>query len=211
VGQHRPRKPARPAARPLKMPELPALLAELTSGDDERAETAALQLAEHAEAAFPALQNLLRAAEVDSRWWAVRALAQFQPAEKVTLELVAALEDESGDVRQCAAMALCHHHDPAAVSPLIRALSDPDLMTANLAANALILIGAPAVPALIESLQADSQTARLEAVRALAEIKDPRAIPFLMQVFEQDSALMQYWAEHGLDKLGLGMVYLKPE
>jgi HEAT repeat protein len=51
----------------------------------------------------------------------------------------------------------------------------------------------------------------LEAARALAEIKDPRAIPGLMKALETDSALLQYWVGNGLDKLGLGMVYLKPE
>ena len=193
------------------MPDLPALLAELTCGDDERAESAAQQLAGYGESAFQALRNLLRDEDVDARWWAIRALAQFETSEKVTGDLVAALEDGSSDVRQCAAMALCHHPHPRAVSPLIRALSDPDSMTAGLARNALIRIGAEAVPELIETLRAGSRAARLEAVRALAEIKDPRAIPPLMQALEQDSALMQYWAEHGLDKLGLGMVYLKPE
>ncbi|RPH62948.1 MAG: HEAT repeat domain-containing protein [Chloroflexi bacterium] len=193
------------------MPELAALLAELTCGDDERAESAALQLAGYGESAFQALRNLLRDEDVDARWWAIRALAQFETLEKVNFELVAALQDGSSDVRQCAAMALCHHPHPGAVSPLNRALSDPDTMTASLARNALIQIGAGAVPELIETLRAGSRAAKLEALRALAEIKDPRAIPPLMQALDQDSALMQYWAEHGLDKLGLGMVYLKPE
>jgi HEAT repeat protein len=148
---------------------------------------------------------------VDVRWWAVRALAQFEPADEITRELVAALEDESGEVRQCAAMALCHHPSRQAISSLIRTLSDPDSMAARLAANALALIGPAAIPALIETLQTGSPSAKLEAVRALAEIKDPHAIPALMKALEQDSALMQYWAEQGLDKLGLGMIYIQPE
>lgn len=193
------------------MTELSNLLAELTCGDDERAEIAATGLPVHGETAFTALQSLLHAEDVDTRWWAIRALAQFHASDKVTLQLVAALQDESDEVRQCAAMALCHHPHPLAVSPLIRALSDPDAMTAKLASNALILTGAEAVPALIETLQTGSHAAKLEAVRALAEIKDPRAIPALMKTFEQDSAISQYWAEHGLDKLGLGMIYIQPE
>jgi hypothetical protein len=32
----------------------------------------------------------------------------------------------------------------------------------------------------------------------------------MMQVMEEDSALLQYWAKAGLDRLGLDMVYLKP-
>jgi HEAT repeat protein len=193
------------------MTELSALLTELTCGDDERAEIAAKGLVRHNQVAFQALQNLLYNEDVDVRWWAVRALAQFEPADEITRELVAALEDESNEVRQCAAMALCHHPSPQAVSSLIRTLSDPDSMAARLAANALALIGPAAIPALIETLQTGSPSAKLEAVRALAEIKDPHAIPALLKAIKQDSALMQYWAEQGLDKLGLGMIYIQPE
>jgi HEAT repeat protein len=193
------------------MIEIPALLAALTSGDDEQAESAAVQLAAHGPPAFLALLELTQAESVENRWWAIRALAQFAPAAELTRALTAALDDESNEVRQCAAMALCHHPDPQAIAPLIRTLSDPDAMTAKLACNALVLTGSAAVPALIETLQNGSRAARLEAVRALAEIKDQRAIPALLKALEQDSALLQYWATHGLDKLGLGMIYIKPE
>jgi HEAT repeat protein len=94
---------------------------------------------------------------------------------------------------------------------LIRALSDPDPMTAKLASNALVLLGEQATPELIEILKTGTHSARLEAVRALAEIRDQRAIPALMEALQTDSALLQYWAEQGLDKLGLGMIYIKPE
>jgi hypothetical protein len=47
-------------------------------------------------------------------------------------------------------------------------------------------------------------------LRALAEIKDHRAIPVMMKVMEEDSALLQHWAKEGLDRLGLDMVYMKP-
>lgn len=193
------------------MSDLPFLLAELTSGDDERAEAAAPGLSRYGEAAFVALQGLLHSEHADTRWWAVRALAEWQNSDLATRELVAALEDDSEPVRQCAAIALSRHPDPQAVLPLIRALSSPDPMTSRLACNALILIGADAVPALIELLKTGTRIGKVEAIRALAQIKDPRAISALMKVLGEDSAVMQYWAEHGLDKLGLGMVYIKPE
>ncbi len=86
-------------------------------------------------------------------------------------------------------------------------------MTARLAGNALIAIQTEAVPHLIETLQ--SATAftklKLEIVRTLAEIGDPRAIPALMEVLQTDSAISNYWATYGLDKLGLGMIYIKPQ
>jgi len=55
-----------------------------------------------------------------------------------------------------------------------------------------------------------SQSARIHALRALAEIRDHRAIPLLMQVIQEDSALLQHWAKEGLERLGLDMVYIKP-
>ncbi len=193
------------------MTELQRLLAELVSGNDERAEQAAIQFPAFGAAGIAALKPLLTAQAVDARWWAVRSLAGFEDTDESLPELVAALEDESDEVRQAAAMALCHHPRPQAVLPLIRALSDLDTMTARLASNALVRIGAEATPALLEVLNTGTRSAKLEAARALAEIKDPQAIPGLMKALESDSALLQYWVSNGLDQLGLGMVYLKPE
>ncbi len=190
------------------MDELQALLAELTSGDDSRAEAAAVRLP-----AFPvlSLDPLLQSDDVDTRWWALRSLAGFPNGESVVRRLVSALDDESDEIRQCAALGLCHHPHPEAVPPLICALSSPDSMTAKLASNALIAIGVESVPYLIEILRSGTSSAKLEATRALAEIGDPRAIPALMETLQADSAISTYWAEHGLDKLGLGMLYLKPQ
>lgn len=190
------------------MDELQTLLDDLSSGDDARAEAAALRLP-----AFPvsALDPLLESDNVDARWWALRALAGFSGGQAIVRRLVSALEDESDEIRQCAALGLRHHPLPEAIPSLIRALSSPDSMTAKLACNALIAIGAESVPALVEVLRTGAASAKLEAARALAEIGDPRAIPALMDILQADSAISTYWAEHGLNKLGLGMVYLKPQ
>jgi len=48
-------------------------------------------------------------------------------------------------------------------------------------------------------------------MRALAEITDHRAIPALMAALDDESVMVQHWAEEGLERLGLDMVYLKPE
>jgi HEAT repeat protein len=193
------------------MTELEYLCAELTSGEDARAEAAAIRLPELGSAAMKAVRCLLKAQDVDTRWWAIRTLVGFENTGEITADLLAALDDESDEVRQAAAMAFCHHPDAQALAALIRTLSDPDPMTAMLAGNALILLGHPATPALLDVLNNGTPPARLEAVRALAEIKDPQAIPGLLKALESDSALTQYWAGLGLDHLGLGMLYLKPE
>ena len=191
------------------MRELSILLADLTSGDDALAEAAALELSQYGEAALPAIKSLLSAEDTDHRWWAVRTLAQFGNS---TLELMlVALEDAHEEIRQCAALVLASNPDVRAVPALIRALSDSDRMVASLAANALIAVGKDAVDGLVETVQQGSQATRLEAIRALAEIKDHRAIPVLMSAMEEESALMQYWAETGLNNLGLDMVYFKTE
>ena len=76
--------------------------------------------------------------------------------------------------------------------------------------NALVKIGKVAVPSLIEVATRASLSTRIHVLRALAEIRDPRAIPVMMQVMEEDSVLLQHWAKEGLERLGLDMVYIKP-
>jgi hypothetical protein len=189
--------------------ELRNLLAELTCGDDVRAETAVSELAGRGTEILPSLKVLLDSPEVEARWWAIRTLAQM--ADPPSDWLIFALADPASEVRQCAALALCHHPDGNAIPGLIRLLVDPEPVSAELAADALTEIGSDAVPALVEALEKGPHKARVEAVRALAAIGDPRAIPSLMAVLEEDSLSMQFWAEEGLERLGLGMVYLKSD
>jgi HEAT repeat protein len=184
------------------------LLNDLISGDETRAEEAVSLLVGLGEEALPALLDLTHSSDADQRWWGLRVLAQspHSPAGW----LIPFLNDPAPEVRQCAALGLAARPDAAAIQPLIRALSDEDRMVGNLAANALARIGSAAVPSLIEAVKRASQSARIHALRALAEIRDPRAIPVMMQVMGEDSALLQHWAKVGLEGLGLDMVYIKP-
>ena len=191
------------------MPVLDELLADLTSGDETRAENAVPGLVELGEEAFPALRDLLESADTDQRWWALRTLAQSPQAR--TEWLLPLLNDSDADVRQAAALGLCSHPDETAIRPLVLALSDADSLVSGLACNALVVIGNPAVPSLLEIPKDARQMARINAMRALAEIADHRAIPALMDALEDESVIVQHWAEEGLERLGLDMVYLKPE
>ena len=74
-------------------------------------------------------------------------------------------------------------------------------MVGNLAMNALVKIGKPTVPSLIECVKNKSQSARILALRASAEIKDHCAIPVMMQVMDEESVLLQHWAKEGLEDL----------
>jgi HEAT repeat protein len=188
---------------------LDQLLADLTSGDETRAEKAVPGLVELGEAAFPAMRGLLRSADADQRWWALRTLAQSPQAR--TEWLLPLLDDPALEVRQAAALGLCNHPDETAIRSLVRALSDDDSMVSDLAHNALVVIGKPVVTPLLEVPKDAPQRARINALRALAEIGDYAAIPTFMAALEEDSAMLHHWAEEGLERLGLNMVYLKPE
>lgn len=184
------------------------LLAELTSGDDERAENSIPALTALGWAALPALLDLTRAEETDTRWWAVRALAASPHIR--TVDLIPLLSDSSPEVRAAAALALCNHPHEDAVKALIQSLADEDALTAGLAGNALAKIGSPSVPSLLKVMNEASTGIRIVALRALGEIGDQRAIPMMMKCMGEESAVLQYWAQAGLERLGLNMVYIKP-
>jgi HEAT repeat protein len=192
------------------------LLGDLKSGSETRAEKAVPALIELGDAAIPALLDLTRSSDVDQRWWGLRVLAQSPHAESAWL--LPFLNDPAREVRQCAALGLALKPDENATPSLVQALRDEDSMVSSLAVNALVKIGKGAVPALIDVVKRSPeraegnapQSARIHALRALAEIKDHRAIPVMMKVMEEDSALLQHWAKEGLDRLGLDMVYMKP-
>ena len=190
------------------MSSLQDLLSDLTSGSEIRAERAVPELIDLGQDAIPALLDLTRSSEVDHRWWGLRVLAQSSHSQAEWL--IPFLNDPAREVRQCAALGLAIKPAESATQPLIHALSDEDSMVSSLAVNALVKIGKAAVPSLIEVVKHAPQSARIHALRALAEIRDHRAIAVMMKVMEEDSALLQHWAKEGLDRLGLDMVYIKP-
>lgn len=193
------------------MPDLDDLIHQLTGGDDDLAESAAQEIGRHGAGALPKLTPLLKDEHPDIRWWAVRALAAIQDAPEVDSLLQEALHDLDPSVRQCAALGFSIHPTPVMIPDLVKCLKRKDQLLARLAANALIVIGADAVPALIDVMENGPQIARLEAVKALAEIGDERAIPvFFKAIKEGDSQLIEYWSDVGLEKLGIGMAFFKP-
>ena len=201
------------------------ILNDLTSGDDSLAETSVQSLAELPEeeqlAATAALSERLASPEVDQRWWAARTLAELPFSQTHNL-LMQALEDPDPSVRQCAALGLRAQikrtpgWDPepgtreALLLRLLAGLKDPDPLAARLAADALMAIGEPAVAQLLELLNNSDQAVRLLLVRILAEIGDQRAIPALVAALDEDSLFMEYWANEGLEKMGVGMRYFFP-
>ncbi|MDD5468502.1 MAG: HEAT repeat domain-containing protein [Anaerolineales bacterium] len=188
------------------MHPLSQLLAAIQAGDDELAESLASRLG-----SIPTddLQTLLRDANPDRRWWGVRLLAESADPQAVSL-LAEALADPDPTVGQCAALALRQRPAEAAIPSLIAALASANPLLARLAADALAAIGQPAVPSLLAVLEGSAPVARLEATRALALIADPKAIPALYRLLGEDSQLVEYWANEGLERMGVGMVYFAP-
>jgi HEAT repeat protein len=184
------------------------LLADLTSGDDIRAENAIPALAALGVELIPALLEVVQSGGTDSRWWAVRALAASPHTQ--TGDLIPLLDDPASEVRAAVALGLSQHPGESAVPALIRALSDEDSLVAGLAGNTLVKIGGASVADLLKVMDQASLNVRIHALRALAEIRDHRAIPVMMKCMSEESTVLQYWAQEGLERLGLDMVYMKP-
>jgi HEAT repeat protein len=97
------------------------------------------------------------------------------------------------------------------VPALIASLQDGDSLVVRIAANALVASGSMAVPALLQAARDGSQKSQMEAMRALALIGDQRSIPLLFEALDSDSMLMEYWANEGLERMGVGMIFYKPD
>jgi HEAT repeat protein len=191
------------------VPDLHSLLTELTGNDESGAEAAALTLAEAGPAAMPLLGPLLESTNPDHRWWAVRTLAAMSQPRPEWLR--GALNDADPDVRAAAALGLVAHPDHSAHAELISLLDDHDSLVADLASKALAALGKPVVPMLLKAYEGAKPGARIHIVRTLAQIQDPQAIHLMMNAMEDGSAALHYWAQEGLERLGLDMVYLNPE
>lgn len=186
------------------------ILDQLSCGEDERAEEAISHLAGWGPEAVAVLQERLSSRDADVRWWAVRALAVVDD-EHVPGLLVKALSDPDQSVCWCAGLALRAHPSEQAIPALLNLLASGDALTRRLAGDALAATGKSAVPQLLEAAQTGEHLTRLEAIRALSKIGDERSIPVLFDALDDGSALVEYWASEGLEKMGVGMVFYKPE
>lgn len=191
------------------METLGGFLDQLISGDDEAAEAAAARLPVYGPRAYDALVVLAGDDDTDRRWWALRAMANLYD-RRVALQLVAALDDPDPAVRAVAARGLQEHPEARAVEPLLKTLGDPDSMVARLAANALIAIGRPAVPLILEAFETSPDQVRMEIARILALVGDTRAVSAFFRALDDESALIRHWVDEGLERMGIGMAFFKP-
>ncbi len=104
-----------------------------------------------------------------------------------------------------------------AVSPEVILMDEPcsaldpmgheDRLLARLAGNALIATGSQAAHLSVDTLENGHAAAQIEAARSLALIGDPSAIPALFKAWQDGSAMIQYWAEEGFERMGVGMQF----
>lgn len=197
------------------MQTLEKLIQDLTSGNENRAEKSARFFPDYGEDGLKALMDLFTSPFEDTRWWAVRAMAAFDPDiyPKASAYLIKGLEDPDPSVQACAAVGLREKPAPAGIPTLIKMLSHSDKLVARMAGDALVALKKASTTALIELLDRlvdDHSIAKVEAVRALALIGDPSSISTLFKVWENGSSMVQHWAEKGLNDMGIGMAFFDP-
>jgi HEAT repeat protein len=132
-----------------------------------------------------AVPALVRALNDDYHW--VRQAARDAlvrigaPAVPALIQLLDEWEKHAEFVRRLACHALALIGDLRAVPALIQTLHNLSSDARTPAKTALIKLGAPVVPALIEALQQEDWLFRVEVCRVLGAIRDPSAVPALIQ------------------------------
>jgi len=170
------------------------------SQPERKAQKAAIKaLSELADQrAIPTLIHLLDATEVPIRIEAMKALGKLKDPRAIE-PLIRILQTDSSGIAFCVPAVLARFSDPRVTSALIQALNSPDRVVRQYAAQACGRMREPrAVPGLIAIIeemsdfgssfdpQRDSglRNPYWAAMDALGKIKDPQAIPVLIQAFD---------------------------
>lgn len=193
-----------------------ALLDAIDTGDDEAAEGRARACAGRA-GIVPALRPLLTDADPDRRWWAVRALAAIGGDEAIAL-LSARLTDADVATRCAAALGLGQLRATVAIPALAGRLGDEAGWMRDTTADALAMIGEPALPSLVDALDHGPEGVRVRAAAAIRKIVGsalayPRGAEFeapfrpaigaLFRALNDPNRLVRHNAYETLDRLGL--------
>ncbi|MGA2254466.1 MAG: HEAT repeat domain-containing protein [Thermoguttaceae bacterium] len=91
---------------------------------------------------------------------------------------------------------------PAGIRELIAALASSSPVTRKKARKALVALGGPAVPALIQLLSHRQPHVRWEAAKALGAVADPIAASALVNALEDRDGDVRWLAAEGLAALG---------
>lgn len=96
----------------------------------------------------------------------------------------------------------------ADIPALLQQLGSPHGLERQAARVALVEVGAPAVPGLIEALGSSNEKVRWEAAKALTEIPDARATDALVKALEDRVYGIRWLAANAL--IGIGPSVLEP-
>jgi len=160
----------------------------------------------------------------EARHTACTAISLLGPAAKDAVStLIGLLDDPRQDVQKAAIESLLEiGPDSARAAPrLVLKLGNPDFMRNNgimgsgathLAADALVAIGTPAVPALVASLRSNSADAREMAAMTLGRIGPAArdAVPALARMLTHRVVLQDLMAADALGKIGPAAAQASP-
>jgi HEAT repeat protein len=194
-----------------------ALLIAIASGDDVAAEAAA-QAFGGRRSLLPALRPLLTDADPDRRWWAVRTFALIGDEDAARL-IIERLTDDDEPTRCAAALGLGELRYSQATAALVARLADDSGWVRDCAADALAMIGEPAIPALVEALADHRDGVRVRSASALRRIllapaSEAGATPdiarhrlpainALFRALNDPNRLVRHHTQQTLDRLGL--------
>jgi hypothetical protein len=192
------------------MTNLQSALVDLRTGDDLQAERAVEHLTNIGEQAIPFMLEELSADDPDRRCWAIAALAGIQ-APSADDALMRSLHDPDPEVQRFAVWGFYNRPRAAVLPFLAESLHVQDRLLARLAGDTLRSFGLAAIETLTTVAQSEHNGARIEATRALALMNLPATVPTLLELLEDPSPQVQFWAEEGLQRNDVGMVFLPSE
>lgn len=130
--------------------------------------------------------RLLRSPDVQLRQFVAYLLGRVGDARAIE-PLIDALQDENPGVRGAAANALGAIGDDAAVPYLKPLLNDTNQQLVVWAAYAITRLGHDYFAVLFHALTSDEVDVRRSAILALQQLDDPRAIPALLALSNDDA------------------------
>lgn len=117
-------------------------------------------------------------------------------------DLIQALHDPQASTRLQAVKALGRTGSPDAVPALLNILPGADELLSSRIFMALVNLGNVAVPALLDFAHSNSSWMRWHSIRALGAIRDPRALPVLVNALQDSDHGVAWMAAKGLAPLG---------